>query len=150
MDRSNKLYDTDFYKWTQQQARLIKEGRFDELDLDNLVEEVEDMGKHEPRSLTSHFKQLLMHLLKWQYQPERQSRSWRDSIINHREDAQEVLDDNPGLKPKVPELYEKAYEKAKILAHKQTGLSVKDFPENCPWQLSEIMQDDFIPEPKSH
>lgn len=97
------LYNTDFYGWTKQQARLLKTGRFNELDLDNLVEEVKDMGKHEPRSLTNHLKQLLMHLLKWQFQPERQSRSWRDSIILQRDDARLVLDENPSLRPRVPE-----------------------------------------------
>lgn len=144
------LYETDFYQWTKQQAQLIKERRFSELDLENLVEEVEDMGSSERNGLTSHLKQLLMHLLKWQYQPQRQSRSWKDSIINHRYDVELILKCNPGLKPKVFECYQQAYQQAKTLAHRQTGIPVSDFPEQCPWGYTEVMDIDFLPQPPTH
>ena len=151
MDNEQKtLYESDFYRWTKQQARLIKERRFDELDLDHLAEEVEDMGKHEPRSLTSHLKQLLMHLLKWQYQPERRLRSWRDSIILQRADAKQVLDENPSLNPRIPELYQKAYRQAFPLAIRQTELPKNTFPPECPWRFDEVMLDDFLPETPPH
>ena len=151
MDTPKKnLYETDFYQWTKQQAQLIREHRFGELDLENLIEEVEDMGKHEPRSLVSHLKQLLMHLLKWQYQPHRQSRSWQDSIINHREEVKELLNANPSLRPKIQELYENAYDRATCLGHKQTGIPESDFPRQCPWSYAEVMADDFLPPPPTH
>ncbi|WP_422134714.1 DUF29 domain-containing protein [Endozoicomonas sp. ALD040] len=151
MDNDQKtLYESDFYSWTKQQAQLIKERRFDELDLDNLAEEVEDMGKYEPRSLTSHLMQLLMHLLKWQYQPERRSRSWRDSIILQRAKAKDLLDENPGLKLRKAELYKKAYQKAVVLAAKQTELLLKTFPSECPWTYEEVMHDDFLPKDPPH
>ncbi|WP_257288644.1 DUF29 domain-containing protein [Endozoicomonas sp. SESOKO2] len=144
------LYVSDFYSWTKQQAQLIKERRFNELDLDNLAEEVEGMGKHEPCSLTSHLMQLLMHLLKWQYQPERRSRSWRDSIILQRAKAKDVLDENPGLKPRKAELYKKAYKKAVVLAARQTELPLETFPSECPWTYEAVMHDDFLPENPPH
>ena len=151
MDTPKKtLYETDFYQWTKQQAQLIREHRFGELDLENLIEEVADMGSSERNGLTSHLKQLLMHLLKWQYQPQRQSRSWKDSIINHRYDVELILKRNPGLKPKVFECYQQAYLQAKTLAHRQTGIPVSDFPEQCPWGYTEVMDIDFLPPPPTH
>ncbi|MGI9279753.1 MAG: DUF29 domain-containing protein [Endozoicomonas sp.] len=139
------LYETDYYQWVKKQKELLLNRQFDQLDLENLIEEVDDMGKHEPRSLTSHLKQLLMHLLKWQYQPERQSRSWQDSIILHREDVQEILLDNPSLKPRVTELYSKAYQRAVVLTVKQTGLPTQTFPRECPWTYEQVMKDGWLP-----
>ncbi|WP_252177746.1 DUF29 domain-containing protein [Endozoicomonas sp. 4G] len=139
------LYKTDYYQWVKQQKELLINRQFDQLDLENLIEEVDDMGKHEPRSLTSHLKQLLMHLLKWHYQPEHQSRSWQDSIILHREDVEELLLENPSLNPKLPELYSKAYKRAVALAVKQTGLPAKTFPKECPWAYKQVMRDGWLP-----
>ena len=141
------LYETDFYSWIQQQTKLLKTGRFDELDINNLIEEMESMGSSERHSLTSHMMQLLMHLLKWQHQPERQSRSWQDSIINHRFQTGITLANNPGLNQHLPELYIKAYKQAVTLAVKQTGLPKKFFPSDCPWTFDQVMKDGFLPCP---
>ncbi|MFK0571585.1 DUF29 domain-containing protein [Endozoicomonas sp.] len=143
---NNTLYEKDFDRWAQQQAQLLREGRFSELDTHNLAEEIKDMGKHESRALTSHLMQLLMHLLKWHYQPKRQSRSWQDSIINHRFQITGLLSENPGLKSQLPELYTKAYNQAKQLAEKQTDIAASTFPKQPPWSLDQIMTDGFLPE----
>ncbi|WP_448215102.1 DUF29 domain-containing protein [Endozoicomonas sp. 2B-B] len=140
------LYKTDYYQWVKQQKELLINRQFDQLDLEHLIEEVDDMGRHEPRSLTSHLKQLLMHLLKWQFQPERRSRSWQDSIILHREDVEELLEENPSLGPKVPELFSKAYKRAVVLAVKQTGLPTRTFPKECSWTYEQVMKDGWLPE----
>ena len=136
------LYETDFYSWIQQQTKLLKTGRFDELDINNLIEEMESMGSSERHSLTSH----MMHLLKWQFQPERQSQSWQDSIINHRFQTGITLANNPGLKQHLPALYRKAYKQAVTLAVKQTALPKKTFPANCPWTFDQVMEDGFLPD----
>ncbi|MGI9279752.1 MAG: DUF29 domain-containing protein [Endozoicomonas sp.] len=139
------LYETDFYSWINQQTELFKQRRLDELDVENLIEELESMGGSERHSLTSHIMQLLMHLLKWQYQPSRRSRSWQDSIINHRFQTQDTLSENPGLKTPLPELYDRAYKKAVALAVKQTGLPKNTFPKECPWIYEQVMEDGWLP-----
>ena len=97
-------YDKDFYSWTQEQAELLKHGRFAELDLENLIEEVETMGRSEKRELESRLTVLLLHLLKWKYQDLRQCRSWELSIIEQRLKFDETLEENPGLKSKLDEI----------------------------------------------
>lgn len=139
------LYESDFHGWIQQQASLLRQGRFTELDINNLIEEVECMGGSERSTLTSHLMQLLMHLLKWQHQPERRSRSWRDSIINHRYQATITLSENPSMKHYLPEIYEKAYKRAVTLAVKQTGLAKKTFPAQCSWTYEQVIKDDWLP-----
>ena len=94
-------YDKDFYSWTQEQAELLKNGRFSELDIDNLIEEVESMGRSEKRELESRLTILLLHLLKWKYQEVRRGRSWQLSIDEQRIQFEETLDENPGLKPAI-------------------------------------------------
>lgn len=102
-------YDQDFYSWTQEQAELLKKGRFSELDIDNLIKEVESMGKSEKRELESRLTILLLHLLKWKYQEVRRGRSWQLSIDEQRIQFEEILNENLGLKPKLDEIVKKAY-----------------------------------------
>lgn len=98
-------YGNDFYSWTQQQAALLKSGQFSELDLANLIEEIESLGRSEKRELESRLTVLLLHLLKWQYQPVRRSRSWELSIDEQRVKFLRVLKDNPGLKSQLDEVF---------------------------------------------
>src|SRR5438067_12834945 len=94
----SELYDHDYYSWTAAQAQALRERRTSALDWGNLAEEVEDLGKAERHRLESHLEGLLMHLLKWGYQPQRRSPSWRNSIEEHRFRVQQVLRGNPSLK----------------------------------------------------
>src|SRR5690625_5034020 len=105
-------YETDFYRWTQETAELLKQHKFTEVDLAALIEEVEDMGKSEKRALKSRLTVLLLHLLKWQYQPTHRGRSWQQTLRNQRRDILEELADNPSLKPLLPKIGERAYVKA--------------------------------------
>ncbi len=139
-------YDTDFYGWTQEQAALLKAGRLSELDIDNLLEEVETMGRSEKRELDSRLTVLLAHLLKWQFQPIRRGRSWQLTIEGQRINFSETLDDNPSLKPKLDTILNKAYAKAIIKVSQETGFDKKTFPDACPWMLSEILDDNFYPD----
>lgn len=139
-------YETDFYTWTQEQSALLKAGQFSELDLDNLVEEIESMGRSEKRALESRLTVLLQHLLKWQYQPVRRGRSWQLTIKIQRMEFLKVLRDNPGLKPGLDQVLVDAYVSAVIKAAQETGLDESVFPEHCPWELADIIRQDFFPE----
>lgn len=139
------LYERDYYTWTGTQAQALRERKVSGLDWENLAEEVEDLGKAERHRLESHLESLLMHLLKWAYQPQRRSRSWSDSIGEHRFRAHRVLRDNPGLKAKLAELFADAYDGARLAARRETGLDLSTFPESCPWSLDDGMSNDFWP-----
>ncbi len=139
-------YDKDFYSWTVEQAKLLKHGRFAELDIENLIEEVETMGRSEKRELESRLTVLLLHLLKWKYQEVRQCRSWELSIIEQRLKFEETLEENPGLKHKLDDILKKAYRYAVIEASKETKISIKIFPEICPWDIERITDNEFYPD----
>jgi hypothetical protein len=139
-------YDQDFYSWTQEQAELLKKGRFSELDIDNLIEEVESMGKSEKRELESRLTILLLRLLKWKYQEVRRGRSWQLSIDEQRIQFEETLNENLGLKPALDEIVKKAYRLAVIKASRETKISKAVFPECCPWNLAQFIEDGFYPD----
>lgn len=141
------LYERDFYTWCLQQARLVQERRFAELDVDNVVEELESLGKEQAHALRSSYRVLLMHLLKWQYQPERRSGSWASTIIRERANAVERLDENPGLKPRQGQLVREAYKVARRAAAAETGLPLATFPETCPFPIARALDEDWWPEP---
>jgi hypothetical protein len=140
----SNLYATDFFAWTQQQAALIKAGRWLDVDIEHLAEEIEDMGKSEQRALESRLEVLLLHLLKWQYQPAYRGRSWRLTIKEQRIRLQEHLEDNPSLKGKLDRILANAYRLAVIGAERETGLD--GFPEACPYSVAQIVDAEFFPD----
>jgi len=142
---ADTLYETDFYAWLQQQARALRTRNFAHLDWDNLVEEIEDMGKNHQRALQSRLEVLLMHLLKWQFQPERQSRSWSFTIKEQRLRIATLIQKNPSLRAKIPEAIEEAYGYALFAAAEETGLDRAVFPTECPWTFEHIMDEQFWP-----
>src|SRR3954453_19205874 len=121
-------YMRDFYSWLMQQARAVREGRWGAVDRDNLAEEIESLGREQFNKLESALRVLLVHFLKWDHQPERRSRSWVLSIDGQRLEIADVLADNPGLKPRIPEAIARAYRRARIGAAKETGLETDAFP----------------------
>lgn len=139
-------YENDFYTWTQQQAALLKSGKFADLDIQNLIEEIETMGRSEKRELESRLTILLLHLLKWKYQEVRRGRSWELTIEEQRIKFTETLEENPGLKPALNEIVRKAYRLAVIQASRETKISKNIFPECCPWSLEQISNDIFYPD----
>lgn len=145
MVRQAKLYEEDFYAWTQEQASLIKNNTLSELDRNNLSEEVENMGASEVRELESRFEVLLTHLLKWKYQPTHRSMSWELTIKEQRKRIEKRLQRMPSLKARLDEVFVDAYEVATYEAAKETTLSLKAFPEVCEWSRKQVLDDEFFP-----
>jgi hypothetical protein len=141
---STNLYATDFFAWTQKQAALIKAGKWLEVDREHLAEEIEDMGKSEKRTLESRLEVLLMHLLKWQYQPSHRGRSWQLTIKEQRIRLVEHLRENPSLKSMLEQSMGNAYRLAVIGAERETGLD--GFPETCPYSISQVLDMEFLPD----
>lgn len=139
------LYDHDFYAWANEQAALLRAGKLDVADIAHIAEEIESMGKTEKRELISRLVVLLLHLLKWQYQPERRGASWEATIRNQRLDIEEHLADNPSLKARLPEAIQAAYERARNSATAETGLARSTFPTACPWGFDAIINAEFWP-----
>lgn len=107
------LYDTDFYAWTQTQADLLRQEQFGKLDLTNLIEEIEDMGKNRQREVSHRLQVLIAHLLKWHFQPERRSPSWETTIRNQRDELTDLLADNPSLRSQVADYITRSYPRAR-------------------------------------
>ena len=131
-------YERDFYSWLMEQARHLREGRFEALDCDNLAEEIESLGREQFNKLVSALRVLLVHILKWDHQPSLRSRSWILSIQEQRLEIADVLSDNPGLKPRLGEAVTRAYRRARIEAAKETGLDDDAFPATCPYAFDEL------------
>jgi len=138
-------YKADFYTWAKHNAQLLRSGQADQADWENIAEELDSMGNSERRSLKSHLRNLLMHLLKWQHQPQRRGKSWRQTISNSRMEVADILKDSPGLKPQFAELITEAYSEARRVAGQETGVSVSSFPALCPYSITEIMELEFWP-----
>lgn len=142
--RNRAGYDKDFAAWAEEQARLLREGDVAALDLDHLAEEIESLGNSERNALFSRSKILLQHLLKWRFQPERQSRSWFLSIKVQRRDIARLLKQSPSLRPTLPEVVTEAYPDAREDALEETGLY--RLPDTCPWSVEQVMSSDFLPD----
>ena len=148
-----QLYETDYSAWAKENSRLLKTGQFVDLDITHLLEELSDMGKAETRELESRLIILLAHLLKWQFQTQQLSerwrefdgRSWKMTIIEQRLRLQRRLRKSPALKSKLGAIISDAYEDAILLASKETQLSENIFPQQCPYAITEILDDDFYP-----
>ena len=145
-------YEADFYTWTQEQGARLRAGRLDSLDRENLAEEIESLGRSQFHTLTSALRIVLMHMLKFDHQPSRRTRSWAISIASHRKNAADELKDSPGLKSRLGEAIDRAYRRARFEAADETGLPLKRFPETCPYTLNDITtrpfaidEDDRIP-----
>jgi predicted DNA-binding ribbon-helix-helix protein len=139
MGYSMSLYERDFLAWTKKQSQLLKIGAFDKLDISNLIEEVDDMGKSEKRSLESYLVILIWHLLKVKFQPDMESTSWKNSIKESRLQVRLMLKKIPSLKSHIDTCFKEAYPDALKEAVKETGLAKKSFPKKCPWTLKEVL-----------
>jgi hypothetical protein len=136
-------YEQDLYAWATEQAKMLRAGRLSEIDAEHLAEEIEGLSAREKRELRRRLAILIQHLLKWQYQPERQSVSWQLTITNQRDEILEILKDSPSLNEFFAGLLSIAYAQGKKWAELETGL--KRLPDECPYTLEQIMQADFLP-----
>ena len=141
---NSTTHETDFYAWTNEQVQLLKTGQLNQIDWQNIAEEIEDMGRSEKRQLESRLEILIMHLLKWQFQPNLRSRSWQLTIKEQRLRLEKILQKYPSLQPNLTEAIEDVYPLATLSAERETGLSL--FPETCPYTLIEILSPEFLPE----
>jgi predicted nucleic acid-binding Zn-ribbon protein len=135
------LYDRDFYAWSNEQAALLRAGNLSAADIAHIAEEIETLGRSEKRELVSRLSVLLLHLLKWEFQPARRGTSWELSIANARDELTEHLADNPSLKAQLPEAMATAYRRARRSAAIETNLPANTFPPDCPWSFDQAMQD---------
>jgi predicted DNA-binding ribbon-helix-helix protein len=136
-------YEHDFYSWLMEQARHLREGRFDVLDRSNLAEEIESLGREQFNKLVSALRVLMARVLKWDHQTSLRSRSWILSIQEQRLEIADVLSDNPSLKPRIDEAIARAYRRARIEAAKETGLDEDTFPTACPYAFDDLMSRTF-------
>lgn len=139
-------YDQDLIAWAMKNAALLRAGRLEEIDAAHIAEELEDMGKSEHRTLGSHLRNLVVHLLKWEFQPERRSGSWRSSIDTARAEIAEIVEDSPSLRPIAKERLEKDYALARKNAISETGLPPQVFPAHCPYEIDQVLSDAFWPD----
>ncbi|MBF2049766.1 MAG: DUF29 domain-containing protein [Leptolyngbya sp. IPPAS B-1204] len=142
---NSDLYETDFCAWTQVQAKLLQAGAWEQLDIPNLVEEIESLGKQQRQELRNRLGVLLGHLLKWQFQAEARSKSWFATIREQRREILELLQENPSLKPYLPEAIKKGYLAGIDLVVRETPLRYRDLPSDCPYGLEQILAETFFP-----
>jgi hypothetical protein len=140
------LYDQDFLAWTEQQAQLLGSQQWVDLDLANLIEEVLSLGKQQRQEFRNRLAVLLCHLLKWQYQPKRQGRSWSATIQEQRLQLGILLSDNPSLKGSLDTLLVEGYQLGIQRAIKESNLDETTFPATCPFSFEQITDPNFLPE----
>ncbi len=139
------LYESDFYAWTQAQVDLLKTQQWDRVDMTNLIEEIETLGRKERQELRNRLGVLLGHLLKWQFQAEKRTSSWLSTIREQRIQIKLLLQDSPSLKPYLKEIFLATYELGLALAIRETRLGERIFPEECPYSSEEVMNPEFLP-----
>jgi hypothetical protein len=145
----NDLYETDFYAWTQEQARLLRERRWDDLDLENLVDEVASVGSSDKREIRRRLAVLLAHLLKWKFQPGRRGPSWKKTISQQRNDLLAIIEDSPSLRDYILRQAQERYLGGVLKASEETGIAIGLFPEECPFTPEQVLDKEFFPEDRS-
>ena len=141
-----QAYEQDINAWAMEQARLLRAGRFELLDIEHIAGEIEDVGKSEQRELASRMVVLLAHLLKWAFQSERRGASWQKTITAQRKEIRYALDESPSLVPKLEEArwFDMVWARAIAQAVNETGLDC--FPETCPWAIQdEVLAESWLP-----
>ncbi|TAF08178.1 MAG: DUF29 domain-containing protein [Nostocales cyanobacterium] len=143
---SHSIYDVDYLKWIETTVEKLKTQNYSTVDWENLIEEIEDMGRSERRSLESNLIVILLHLLKWQFQPEKRTGSWERSIIEHRRRVNKAIKESPSLLSYLESIFAESYPEAVKQAKAETGLPRETFLQECPYSLADVMDDDFLPE----
>ncbi len=141
-----KLYEEDEHLWLFENAKLLREGRFELADMEHIAETLEDMGKRDFREILSRMKVLIVHLLKWIFQPEARSSSWRGTIRHQRDELNAEFDDSKNLKTYAKENLKKSYLKAREIASDETGLPLSSFPEEPPFTFEQVTDEKYLPE----
>ena len=133
------LYETDFVAWTKETVESLRSNKFKEVDWENLIEEIENLGRSERHALENQLTRVMMHLLKWQYQPDRRSNSWRGSIVEGRTQIRRLLKASPSLKPYLDSIFDECYQDAVEQASAETGLPRETFPVKSLYTIADVM-----------
>ncbi|MEM8638808.1 MAG: DUF29 domain-containing protein [Cyanobacteria bacterium P01_G01_bin.54] len=132
-------YEQDYMAWLFHIAVLLEQQQWSQIDAPNLIEELKDMGKRERRAIPSHLEIVLMHLLKYRYQPQKRSNSWRYTLFEHRDRIAKQLADSPSLKAHLTAHWASSYTTARRKATLKTGLNIRQFPESAPFTLEQTL-----------
>lgn len=138
-------YEADYAQWCAEQGALLREGRLSDLDRENLAEEIESLGRSDKREIASRLGTLLLHLLKWQFQAERRKAGWLLTIREQRHRIGKLIDESPSLKACPRKQLTGEFEFARLKAIDETGLPEKHFPVDCPYQIADVLDQDFFP-----
>ena len=139
-------YHHDYALWLEHMAQALRDRNPNALDWENLLEEIESLGRSEKKSVKSNLRIVLIHLLKWHYQSQNQSLSWLNSIAEHRQRLYDDFEASPSLRNYTQEVFAQAYSEARKHAARETGLPVSHFPDTCPWTLVQVLQEDWLPD----
>ncbi|HET8548179.1 MAG TPA: DUF29 domain-containing protein [Bryobacteraceae bacterium] len=146
LDNAADLYRADFHEWAVRTAELLRQGRLAEVDVEHVAEEISEMGNRDRREVRSRLEVLLMHLLKWQVQPEGRSSSWTSTIVGQQTQLRLIFEDSPSLRLLADEEFNLRYERARWRAISETGLPEEVFPGIAPYALEEALREGFFPE----
>jgi hypothetical protein len=146
---ANDLYEIDFYAWTQEQARLLRERRWADLDLENLIDEVASVGRSDKREIESRLEVLIAHLLKWKLQPGGRGNSWRNTISEQRRRLAMIVEDSPSLGSFLRKETIESYRSGHLKAADETGIAFGLFPEQSPFTSEQVLDPEFFPEDRS-
>ncbi|MBZ9940341.1 DUF29 domain-containing protein [Mesorhizobium sp. BR1-1-13] len=138
-------YETDFVQWSTEQSALLREGRLSDLDRENLAEEIESLGRSDKREIRSRMEVLIVHLLKWEFQPGHRSHSWQSSISEQRIWIANIIKDSPSLRRYPAQVFEQTYKDALPVAIRETGLRKAHFPSQPPFTAKEALEGRFWP-----
>lgn len=139
-------YENDFCAWLERNAGLLRQGRVTEIDTENIAEELETMGKSQHREMINRLKILFAHLLKWEFEADHRSKSWKRTIVEQRQQISQLLENSPSLKHGIDEKVKKAYANAVEYAALETGIPQADFPRICPYSVKQALDSDFYPD----
>jgi hypothetical protein len=139
-------YDADFARWCAEQGALLRAGRLDALDRENLAEEIEGLGRSDRYEIESRLEVLLLYLLKWAFRPEKRKNGWRLIIVEQRSRISDKIVESPSLRSYPKKILQSAYRLAHAQAEDETGLPFESFPDVCPFTVEEILDPDFYPE----
>lgn len=138
-------YEEDLVAWMESQIELLRARRFEQLDLENLLEELEGMVRHERRGLQSRVELVLLHMLKHQFQPSRRSRSWQLTLDEQRGQIRDRIEDSPSLRCELERYMVSQYPRVAKRASLQTRIPLPTFPTICPYTVEQLLDDDFLP-----
>ncbi len=144
-NHNSNLYNQDYCLWLENTVKLLLDKRFSEINVSYLIEELEDMGRSEKRAVSSNLRILLMHLIKYKYQPQKRSNSWLFTIVEHRKRLKVLFKNSPSLKNYYHEVFSETYQDAKDLASAETGLSLNSFSNSSPFTPEDVLNENYLP-----